>query len=182
MATGVKISPDVFMQILERDSHGMSQLQIAKELGLSHYTICRILKRVHAKVWARIIEDLATVKSRHIVRLEHAAMLAMDAFTKTEKPIAQFLAVYIAALSDIRDILGLPNQIVMSATDDPACGSDAVTQSLVRLQEMLREQTESSQLALPCNGSHNGHTTPNGEESITSPDDLEVGYDAEADN
>src|SRR5262249_12469005 len=93
--------------------------------------ICRVLHRYHEKAFDRIIGRLAATRSRHITRLEHAADLAMQAFTAAEKPAASFLNEYRAALAAVREILGIPNQ---RASEGPAATADPwVVEALQRI-------------------------------------------------
>jgi hypothetical protein len=136
---GKKVPPSVVEEILRMDSEGMSQRRIAVQVGLRHETICRILHKYHDMAFDRIIGRLAATRSRHISRLEHAADLAMQAFTASDKPAASFLSEYRAALADIRAILGIVNRIEPEA-DVPGAGSDLVTEALQRIAEMHQQK------------------------------------------
>jgi hypothetical protein len=130
-----KVPPAVVEQILKLDAEGVSQRRIAKEVGLRHETICRILRKYHDMAFDRIIGQLAAVRSRHVARLEHAADLAMQAFSGSGKPAASFLTEYRGALADIRAVLGIANRIDPGG-GMPAAGSDEVTAALEELQRI----------------------------------------------
>jgi hypothetical protein len=128
------VPPETVERILRLDAEGWSQQRIADNVGLRRETVQRLLHRIHDKVFDRLIGRLAATRSRHIAKLEHAADLAMQAFTGSDKPTASFLTEYRGALADVRSILGIGNQVEQEGM--PGAGSPEVTEALVMIANM----------------------------------------------
>lgn len=74
------------LRISEMLVQGLSQKEIAQELGLSKYTVCRDIKRIEKLRLKLMCKNLDAVRAREIAKLDLMEKEAWAAWNKSKQP------------------------------------------------------------------------------------------------
>lgn len=127
---------------------GKTQINIAKEVGITQSAVSDILDRLHKRYRSALDQDVARVQEEQILILQHIADEALDAWEKDLQETRSgrqfrnpaYVSSAMAALADIRKITGIKPK---DDSDQAGNGKDAL-EAVMGILDAAREARNNS--------------------------------------